>query len=275
MIPKIIHYCWFGNSEKPKIINDCIESWRKYCPEYEIIEWNESNFDCCQIEFSKDAYEDKKWAFVSDYARLKIIYDHGGIYLDTDVLLKNSLNNLLSYDCWLASDDVRYVATGLGFGAAKGNEIVKALLDPYSTYEYPSGTNVIRDTAILEKALPDWKKSNISTTIGNVHIIGLNDYGSYAKHLYTYSWSEPEDFQARCQTIEVNLNKKSTLKTRILWKIKCFFRGPRFIEFFDKRRGKLSEKVYTFMAYDLLDIGPWYFIKKFFKRIFKKSDQII
>ena len=269
MIPKIIHYCWFGGNKKPNIIEKCIASWRQHCPDYEIIEWNESNFDYCQIQFSKDAYEDKKYAFVSDYARLKIIYDHGGIYLDTDVLIKNSTNDLLSYDCWLASDDVRYVNTGLGFGAVKGNEIIKALLDPYSTYEYPSGTNVIRDTAILEKALPDWKKSNVSTTIGNVHIIGLNDYGRYAKHLYTYSWSEPSVFDARCQNIEANLHKKSTLKTRILWKIKCFFRGPRFIKFFDKRRGRASERIYTFFAYDFLDMGPWYFIKKAFKRIFK------
>ena len=102
MIPKIIHYCWFGGNPKPQILLNCIESWKKFCPDYEIIEWNESNFDVNFCAYSTRAYEAKKWAFVSDIARIKIIYDYGGIYLDTDVLLKNSLDNLLLYDAWFA-----------------------------------------------------------------------------------------------------------------------------------------------------------------------------
>ena len=85
MIPKIIHYCWFGGNELSELAERCIESWKRYCPDYKIIEWNESNFDLDCSDFVKEAYQAKKWAFVSDYARLKIIYDHGGIYLDTDV----------------------------------------------------------------------------------------------------------------------------------------------------------------------------------------------
>ncbi len=78
MIPKVIHYCWFGGNPKPDIIQQCIESWMKYCPDYEIIEWNESNFDVNCIPYTAQAYADKKWAFVSDYARLAIVYNYGG-----------------------------------------------------------------------------------------------------------------------------------------------------------------------------------------------------
>lgn len=192
MIPKVIHYCWFGGNPKSEIIQKCIDSWREFCPDYEIIEWNESNFDVNCIQYTADAYADQKWAFVSDYARLKVIYENGGIYLDTDVLLHNSLDELLQYNCWLASDDVRYIATGLGFGAKKHNEIIHNLESAYQNYKYPAGTNVVRDTNILEALLPQWKKSNKSSDVGCVHIIGRSDYGKYATHLYTYTWADEE-----------------------------------------------------------------------------------
>ena len=90
MIPKKIHYCWFGGNEKSKLAKKCINSWKKYCPDYEIIEWNESNFDVTKNDYLKFCYENKKWAFLSDLARLMIIYSEGGIYFDTDVeMIKN------------------------------------------------------------------------------------------------------------------------------------------------------------------------------------------
>ena len=86
MIPKIIHYCWFGGGPKPKSVEKCIRSWKKYCSDYEIIEWNEDNFDISSSPlYAKQAYAAKKWAFVSDYARLKVVFEYGGIYFDTDV----------------------------------------------------------------------------------------------------------------------------------------------------------------------------------------------
>ena len=92
MIDKVIHYCWFGNNPKSDLINKCIESWKKYCPEYKIIEWNEHNFDINMCEFTKNAYKTKKYAFVSDVARIWAIYNYGGVYLDTDVELYKSLD---------------------------------------------------------------------------------------------------------------------------------------------------------------------------------------
>ena len=85
MIPKIIHYCWFGGKPLPDEVKKYMETWKKYCPYYEITEWNESNFDVNQNQYCREAYEAGKWAFVSDYARLKILYDYGGIYMDTDM----------------------------------------------------------------------------------------------------------------------------------------------------------------------------------------------
>ena len=87
MIPKIIHYCWFGGKELPELAKYCLASWEKYCPDYEIIRWDESNFDLNENSYVKEAYEHKKWAFITDYVRLKALYEIGGIYMDTDVEL--------------------------------------------------------------------------------------------------------------------------------------------------------------------------------------------
>ncbi len=136
MIPKIIHYCWFGKNPIPEKDQKCIKSWKKFCPDYEIIEWNEDNFDvnCCQ--YVKEAYEAKKWAFVSDYVRLKVIHDFGGIYFDTDVELISQLDALLKYDSYFGFENDSNINTGLGFGAVANNKIVKALLDDYNNIHF-------------------------------------------------------------------------------------------------------------------------------------------
>lgn len=100
-IPKIIHYCWIGKSEKPESVEYCIESWKKYCPDYKIIEWNENNYDFIKNEYMKEAYDSKKWGFVPDYARLDIIYNYGGIYLDTDVEIIKSFDALLNQEAFI------------------------------------------------------------------------------------------------------------------------------------------------------------------------------
>lgn len=131
MIPKTIHYCWFGGNPKSKLIEKCIKSWKKYCPDYEIIEWNETNFDINCCDYVKEAYEAKKWAFVSDFARLKIIYDNGGIYLDTDVELIGSLERFLEYDGYFGFEDSEHINTGLGFGAIKNNPVLEVMMNDY------------------------------------------------------------------------------------------------------------------------------------------------
>ncbi len=132
MIPKKIHYCWFGGNPLPKDVVKCIRSWEKFCPEYEIIQWDERNFDVNCHKFAKDAYVAKAWAFVSDYARLKIIFENGGIYFDTDVELLKNLDFLLNNSCYVGiQQGERLCNTGIGFGAEKGAPVIKKMLMVY------------------------------------------------------------------------------------------------------------------------------------------------
>lgn len=132
MIPKIIHYCWFGGNPLPKLAKKCIRSWKRYCRGYEIREWNESNFDIASAPlYVRQAYEAKKWAFVTDYVRLKVVYEHGGIYLDTDVEIRKPLEPLLKHKAYFGFEDGKYIATGLGFGAEKETSILKELMEDY------------------------------------------------------------------------------------------------------------------------------------------------
>lgn len=132
MIPKIIHYCWFGRNPKPPMAEKCIASWKKYCPDYEIIEWNEDNYDLSKAPlYVRQAYEAKKWAFITDYVRLQVVYENGGIYMDTDVELIKSPDPLLSHSAYFGFEDGKCIATGLGFGAVKGYDVLKEMMDDY------------------------------------------------------------------------------------------------------------------------------------------------
>lgn len=137
MIPKVIHYCWFGGNPIPKNVKKYIKSWKKYCPDYEIKLWTEENFDITSHPFMEEAMKSKAWAFVSDYARLKIIYENGGIYLDTDVEVVRNLDCLLENKAFFGlQQPADYVATGLIFAAEKGNIAVKTMIDEYDNINF-------------------------------------------------------------------------------------------------------------------------------------------
>lgn len=132
MIPKVIHYCWFGGKSLPRTACKCLESWKKVCPDYRIIRWDESNFNVRQHPFVSSAYDAGAWAFVSDWARLKILFDNGGIYLDTDVKLLKSLDEILDNQCYIGvQQSDRLCNTGLGFGCAKASPVVHEMLGQY------------------------------------------------------------------------------------------------------------------------------------------------
>lgn len=130
MIPKIIHYCWFGGNPKSELIQKCMASWKKFCPDYEIKEWNESNFDvnCCQ--YVKEAYEMKKWAFVSDYCRFKVLHDEGGMYVDTDVEFIKPVDEFLKTP-FMAFERDMFLNPGLICAAEKGDRHCKNILEEY------------------------------------------------------------------------------------------------------------------------------------------------
>ena len=132
MIPKTIHYCWFGRGRKPKAVQKCIASWKKYCPDYQIQEWNEDNFDVEMSPYTKYCYENKKYAFLSDYARLWVVYHYGGIYMDTDVEVVKPLDDLLECGAYYGFETKDYVNTGVGFGAEKQHRSVKKMMEQYN-----------------------------------------------------------------------------------------------------------------------------------------------
>lgn len=136
MIPKKIHYCWFGGAEKSSLIKKCITSWKKICSDYEIIEWNESNFNINICPYVKGAYQHKKWAFVSDYARFHVLNEYGGVYLDTDVELLKPLDSLVEQGAFAGFASNSIVATGLVLACEKGNWLCKEVLKSYESQEF-------------------------------------------------------------------------------------------------------------------------------------------
>lgn len=137
-IPKIIHYCWFGDNPLPDIASKCIESWKKYCPDYKIIRWDESNFDVNENQYVSEAILSKKWAFATDYVRLKVVHEYGGIYLDIDVELLKPLDDLLMYSGFMGFESKKNIATGLGFGASKHNRLVYEVMNDYKDLSFIS-----------------------------------------------------------------------------------------------------------------------------------------
>lgn len=145
-IPKIIHYCWFGKEEIPDHLKKYMESWEKYCSDYEIIRWDESNYDISKNQYMKEAYECKKWGFVPDYARIDIVYQYGGIYIDTDVEILKSFDDLLYSSSFMGYTDQHDVALGLGFGAEKGNSLLLNMRNYYEEKHFikPDGSLDLR-----------------------------------------------------------------------------------------------------------------------------------
>ncbi|MBD5232777.1 MAG: glycosyl transferase [Bacteroidales bacterium] len=157
MIPKKIHYCWFGRNPLPESAQKCIASWRKYLPDYEIIEWNEDNFDVNSIPYTTQAYEAKKYAFVSDYARFKILYEHGGLYFDTDVEVIKPMDDIIAAGSFMGFEinpggkrPFGAIAAGLGMGADRELPLYKKILDYYKTLNFiqPDGSYNYTDAVV-------------------------------------------------------------------------------------------------------------------------------
>ena len=211
-IPRIIHYCWFGRNEKPEIVKKCIQSWKNILTDYEIIEWNEDNFDINSNKYVKEAYENKKYAFVSDYVRVKVLYDMGGIYLDTDVEVYKSLDKFLEEESFWGFEEKNYIATST-IGARSGNRLIKQFLDFYEGKSYnemikslETSTNVQIVTKIFKEI--GFKMNGEKQTIDNIGTIYPQEYFSpydyinyynkktdktYTIHHFYKSWVSPKD----------------------------------------------------------------------------------
>lgn len=213
-IPKIIHYCWFGGNPLPDSAKKCIDSWKKYLPDYQIKEWNESNYNIENCEFMKEAYAHHKWAFVTDYARLDVVYQFGGIYLDTDVEVIKPFDKLLANDAFAGFDDDNLIATGLGFGAKAHNPVIRENRDAYkhlSLYNSDGSLNLVTcpriTTDILKrhgaKMNNTFQKLEHITLYPKDYFCPLDYYtgvlhitdNTFSIHRYSMSWMDKKDVQ--------------------------------------------------------------------------------
>ena len=212
MIPKIIHYCWFGRGEKPKLAKRCIKSWKKLCPDYQIIEWNEDNVDFSIMPaYVKESYDAQKWGFVPDYIRLWIIYNYGGIYLDTDVEVIKPFDDLLILDGFVGFESDTNINFGSGFGADKGNQVIKALMDSYNDLHFVNDDGSLNMTAspvlntetLCEIGLnPNGNQQEINgftifpmeyfCPLEPVHREMIKTPNTYSIHWYDASWFDEE-----------------------------------------------------------------------------------
>lgn len=196
MIPKVIHYCWFGNKSLDKKAIKCIESWKKFCPDYEIKEWNENNFDINCCDYVQEAYKEKKWAFVSDYARFYILYHYGGLYFDVDVELIAPIDDIIEKGPFMACEPTintdnkkkrKFTVTpkldlavnpGLGLAANPGLNLYKEILENYNKSHFKLKNGEIDQTTVVIKT------TNILVTNGFITnnvlqtIAGINIYPS-------------------------------------------------------------------------------------------------
>lgn len=261
MIPKVIHYCWFGGNPKPELVERCIASWKTYCPNWKIIEWNESNYDVKKIPYLEEAYQAGKWAFVSDYARLDIIFHSGGVYLDTDVELFAEPTEWLDYDASFAFETGRVINTGLGFAAEKGSQVVSEMMKSYDNAHFieEGRMNLYpcpeKNTQGLCAFSPQFKRNGQTQTFDGIKILSFDDYHKVAKHHYTGSWGNDAD--------KKNGEYKAT-------KWKSFLRRPSHFDFIEKLFGKRVLRWYTFFCYDLQEYGMVHFARRIINRSRRK-----
>ena len=219
-IPKKIHYCWFGKNKKNSLINHCIDSWKKNLPDYEIIEWNEDNFDICMNQYVKEAYEAKKWAFVSDYVRLYALNREGGIYFDTDVEVFKSFDSFLIHSFFSGFEtyfDTISPITAV-MGAEKNNSLVQKLLNEYETisfvnkngtYNTTTNTSRISEFLISEYGV-NADSDEYQTLKENIHLYPSSYFctkseESYSIHHFNGSWMPLKD------RIKVYINKSNNI----------------------------------------------------------------
>ncbi len=215
MIPKIIHYCWFGGNPLPRSAQKCINSWRKYFPDYEIKEWNESNFNVNIIKYTQDAYTAKKYAFVSDFARIWILYNYGGIYFDTDVEVIASMDDILETGAFMGceicdSKQNIMVNPGLGIATKSGDKMYAQILDIYQHLPFYNNDKSINSYAIVKIATDVLKMNGLKNVSAIQSVSGITIYppeyfnpidsttgiikltcNTRSIHRYANSWNSP------------------------------------------------------------------------------------
>lgn len=196
MIPKIIHYCWFGGNPLPEQYKKYMASWKKYCPDYEIREWNESNFDLNSVPYVKEAYQSKKWAFITDYVRLFALDTIGGIYMDTDVEVLRNLDVFLNEEGFSGFEQKNAVPTGI-MAAEKGQKFIHELLSQYDDLHFIKENGVLDETTNVRRITETALKYGLKLNNTKQTIAGFTFY--------------PTDYfcPKSSRTLEINLTENS------------------------------------------------------------------
>ena len=198
-IPKIIHYCWFGRGQKPELAEKCIASWREKCPDYVIKEWNEDNFDLDSNLYVRQAYDSRKFAFVTDYVRLFVLYHEGGIYMDTDVEVLKPLDAFLHHSAFSSFENNNMIPTGL-MAAEAGNPWIKDLLDEYTSLTFLDADGNMDLTTNVERI------TNLTLSkYGLNPVSSFQELGGGVVTMYPHDYFCPKDWQ----TGKINLTENS------------------------------------------------------------------
>ncbi len=239
MIPKVIHYCWFGHNPLPDDAKKYIESWKTNCPGYEIKQWDESNFDVNCCKYVKDAYEAKKWAFVSDYARFWILYNFGGLYFDTDVEMIKSIDDILEKGPFMGMERQGIINPGLGLAATPKMALYREIIDDYNKSEFFIFPGVQEDENVVGKVTKFFISHGFDTQIKEVQqVSGIMIYpqeyfaplnyltnelniteNTRTIHHYAASWINPVEKKISALKLDYSLNNNKIVKLFIKVKI--------------------------------------------------------
>lgn len=231
MIPKIIHYCWFGRGEKPELAEKCIASWRRFCPDFEIREWNEDNCDYLAMPFMAEAYAAKKYAFVSDVMRLIVLEQHGGVYFDTDVEVVRDISPLLDDEGFIGFENAQHVNSGQVVAAEVHHPVIQAMIEEYKKLHFAGADGSVTpvgcprlNTDVMERF--GLARNGQEQLVAGIHVYPADYFNpldsitgkltktdnTYSIHWYSMSWlPKHKRMRARVGRIIRRLTKKVKL----------------------------------------------------------------
>lgn len=222
MIPKKVHYCWFGNNPKSQLIQNCIASWKKYLPDWEVIEWNEENYDVNKNAYVREAYNQRKWAFVVDFARFDILDNYGGVFFDADVeLLKPIPDTLLTNHAFTGFESAGRVAPGLVFAAEPGHYMLKEIMNVYQTKSFGEKREGREETIvdIVTEVLVN------KGLVNNNQLQTVSDIVIYPQEYFCCFDHETQNFEIGEETVSIHHYAASWSP----WYRKAYFRTIKYI----------------------------------------------
>lgn len=238
MIPKVIHYIWLGGKEEPKILQKCKATWKKYCPDYEIKRWDESNLNIYEIPYTQEAIDAKKYAFASDYFRFKILAEEGGIYLDIDVKLLKPLDDFLNEKCFMGFEKgvKPKINPGLVCGAEPGSEIMKALQNSYNYEHFVDKQGKMNLKTICDRSTEVLKKYGLEAVDKTQK---FDNFTVFASEYFCPMSFLKNDKKITKNTYSIHLYASTWMKAPFLQRLKY-----RFLKFIGEKNANKLKKIF-------------------------------